>query len=64
MEDGECHSGNAMKDDIIDKLFYVYAIAAFLSYYAIPCACFFFFYGMVAAKMHRRKNNSKFESNK
>ena len=38
MEDGECHSGNVMKDDIIDKLFYVYAIAAFLSYYAIPCA--------------------------
>ena len=64
MEDGVCRSGNLLKGAIIERLFYAYAISAFLSYYAVPCAAFFFFYGSVALKMRRRQNNSKFESNK
>ena len=64
MEDGVCRSGNLLKGAIIERLFYAYAISAFLSYYAVPCTAFFFFYGSVALKMRRRQNNSAFESNK
>ena len=63
MEDSKCVSGYFMKGPIGEKIYVIYAYGAFIIGYAIPCACFFFLYGMVAISMQRRKRDSNFESN-
>ena len=64
MKDGKCVSGYLWTGPVAEKLYLVFACLGFSVYYALPCACFFFLYGMVAIKMHRRKNSSNFESNR
>ena len=64
MEDGECVSGYFIKGPVGEKMYVMYAYITFFAAYAIPCACFFILYGMVAIKMQRRKRDSNFESNR
>ena len=64
MEDGKCMSGYFIKGPIGEKIYVIYAYAAFISCFAMPTTCFFFLYGMVALRLQRRKRDSNFESNR
>ena len=64
MENGKCVSGFYFKGYIAEKMYLVYSISTFFTFYAVPCACFFILYGMVAITMQRRKRDPNFESNR
>ena len=64
MEDGACVSGYFFKGPIGDKLYLAFSVSWFFTTYAVPCACFFLLYGMVAISMQRRKRDFQFASNR
>ena len=64
MEDGICVSGYYFKGPIAENFFLAFSVNWFLTAYALPCACFFILYGMVAISMQRRKRDLQFESNR
>ena len=64
MEEGACVSGYFFKGPIADKFYFALSMSWFVIGYALPCACFFILYGMVAISMQRRKRDSQFESNR
>ena len=64
MEDGACVSGYYFKGRIADQFYFAFSVSWFFTAYAVPCACFFVLYGMVAISMQRRKRDSQFESNR
>ena len=64
MEDGKCISAYFIKGPVGETIYIVYAYGAFVTFYAVPTACFLILYGMVAISMQRRKRDSNFESNR
>ena len=52
------------KGDLAEKMYMLFSISTFFTFFVIPCACFFFFYGSVALSMHRRKTQSDFGSSR
>ena len=63
MEKEECVSDFLFKGPLAEKMYLLFAVFTFFFLYAVPCACFFILYGMVAISMQRRKRNSQFETN-
>ena len=64
MEEGSCVSGYFFKGPIADKFYFALSLSWFVIGYALPCACFFILYRMVAISMQRRKRDPQFESNR
>ena len=64
MEGGACVSGYYMKGSGSEEFYFAFSVGWFFADYAVPCACFFILYGMVAISMQRRKRDSQFESNR
>lgn len=64
MKDGSCHSGYFWTGPTAEKMYLTFALSTFFTFYAVPTACFFILYGMVAISMQRRKRSSDFESNR
>ena len=64
MEDDVCVSGYYIKGPGSEEFYFAFSVCWFLAAYAVPCACFFILYGMVAISMQRRKRDSQFESNR
>ena len=64
MENGTCVSGYYFKGPGSEAFYFGFSVCWFFAAYAIPCACFFILYGMVAISMQRRKRDSQFESNR
>ncbi len=63
-EDGKCVSGFWWTGKLRKKMYLAFAVNTFCTYYAVPCACFFSFYGSVAYSMHKRKSQSDFGSSR
>ena len=64
MEDGICHSGYYWTGPLAKKMYSVFAISTFFTFYVIPVTCFLVLYGLVVVRMRHRKNNSDFQSNR
>ena len=64
MEDGVCHSGYYWTGPLAKKMYSVFAISTFFTFYVIPVTCFLVLYGLVVLRMRHRKNNSDFQSNR